>query len=117
MEKDARPPPSRAEIVHYLAVKTAEGRDVAQDWHKALGLLYRSAELGFSLAQAELAGLAGQWTLAHEILAGETVSDGQWQSLRSSIELAKWLAPAPKPEFSDGLRIAVAEDFAAPELC
>jgi prolyl 4-hydroxylase len=117
MEKDERPPPSRAEIVHYLAVKTAEGRDVAQDWDKALGLLYRSAELGSSLAQAELAGLAGQWTLAHEILGGEAVPDGQWQSLRSSIELAKWLAPAPKPEFSDGLRIAVAEDFAAPELC
>jgi len=117
MEKEPPPPPSKAEIAHYLAVKTAEGRDVAQDWDKALGLLSRSADLGSRLAQAELAGLSGQWALAHAILEGEAVSDGQWQNLRSSIELAKWLVPPPKPEFSDGLRIAVAEDFAAPELC
>jgi prolyl 4-hydroxylase len=69
------------------------------------------------LAQAELAGLSGQWTLAYEILAGEAVPEGQWQDLRSAIDLSRWLAPPPKPEFSEGLRIAVAEDFAAPELC
>jgi hypothetical protein len=117
MEKDARPAPSRAEVVHYLAVKTAEGREVAQDWDKALSLLCRSAELGSRLAQAELAGLAGDWALAHRIFAGEDVPEPRWENLRSAIDLAKWLAPPPKPEFADGPRIAVAEDFAAPELC
>src|SRR5215831_37426 len=117
MEEDPRPAPSRAEIVHYLAVKAAEGRDVPQDWAKALSLLYRSAELGSRLAQAELAGLAGEWSLAHRILAEEAAPEERWEALRNSIDLAKWLAPAPKPGFSEGARIAIAEDFAAPELC
>jgi len=117
MEEDARPQPSKAEIVHYLAVKAAEGRDVPQDWEKALSLLYRSAELGSRLAQAELAGLFGEWTLAHAILAEEAVPEPRWENLRGAIDLAKWLHPAPRPEFSDGARIAVAEDFAAPEFC
>src|SRR5215831_8140612 len=110
MEEEPRPAPSRAEIVHYLAVKAAEGRDVPQDWAKALELLYRSAELGSRLAQAELAGLSGQWTLAHAILAEEAGAESRSEVLRSPIDLAKWLAPVPKPEFSDGARIAVAED-------
>src|SRR6476661_326649 len=100
MGEDPRPAPSRAEIVHYLAVKAAEGRDVPQDWEKALSLLYRSAELGSRLAQAELAGLSGEWALAHAILAEEATPEPHWENLRSSIDLAKWLLPPPRPEFS-----------------
>ena len=97
MEKDARPAPSKAEIAHYLAIKNAEGRDVAQSWTRALDLLHRSAELGSRLAQAELVALSGQWPLAQEILAGETVLDARWNALRGSIDLAQWLAP-PRSE-------------------
>src|SRR5689334_5766636 len=117
MEEEPRPAPSRAEIVHYLAVKAAEGRDVPQDWEKALSLLYRSAELGSRLAQAEIAGLSGEWNLAHAILAEEAAPEPRWENLRSAVDLTKWLRPAAKPEFSEGARIAIAEDFAAPELC
>jgi len=117
MEKPLQQSPSRADIVHYLAVKTAEGREVPQDWEKALDLLHRSAELGSYLAQAELAGLSDRWDVAHAILAGETPLQGGWEEWRSSIKLAKWLDPLPKPTLSDGPRIGVVEHFGAPELC
>jgi prolyl 4-hydroxylase len=117
MEKALRPAPSKAEIIHYLAVKAAEGVDGSQDWAKALHLLHRAAELGLRLAQAELAGLSGQWALAHDILAGEAVPESRWSGRRNSIDLAKWLEPPLRPVFSEGPRIAVAEDIAAPEMC
>ncbi|MGH7212581.1 MAG: hypothetical protein ACREF1_14105, partial [Acetobacteraceae bacterium] len=72
-------------------MKAAEGIGVPQDWVAALVHLQRSAELGSRLAQAALAGLAGQWTLAHAILAGEAVRHPQWSQLRNSIDLATWL--------------------------
>jgi len=117
MEKTPHPAPSKAEILHYLAVNAAEGVDVSQDWTKALHLLHRAAELGLRLAQAELAGLSGEWALAHDILAGEAVPESRWSGLSSSIDLAKWLEPPLRPVFSEGPRIAVAEDIAAPEMC
>jgi len=117
MEAAPRPAPSRAEIVHYLAVKAAEGVDVPQDWARALDLLHRSAELGSRLAQAELAGLSGRWALAQDIFAGEAVAESQWSGLRSSIDLAKWLEPPSRPDLSEGPRIGVVEQIAATEMC
>ena len=69
------------------------------------------------MAQAELAGLSGQWALAQDILAGDVVPESRWSGLRGSIDLAKWLEPPRRPVFSEGPRIAVAEDIAAPEMC
>jgi prolyl 4-hydroxylase len=115
--EQAPPAPSKAEIAHYLAVKAAEGVSVPQNWARALDLLQRSAQLGSRLAQAELAALSGQWTLAQDILAGEAVPESGWSGLRSSIDLAKWLEPPPRQIVSEGPRIAVVEDIAASEMC
>lgn len=114
-----RPPenPSKAEIAHYLAVKTAEGAAVPQNWAEALDLLQRSAQLGAHLAQAELAALSGNWALAHDILEGEAVPESRWSSLRGSIDLAKWLEPPPRQILSEAPRIGFVEGVASPEVC
>jgi prolyl 4-hydroxylase len=115
--EQAPPAPSKAEIAHYLAVKAAEGVDVPQSWARALDLLQRSAQLGAHLAQAELAGLSGDWALAHDILRGEVVPESRWSGLRNSIDLAKWLEAPPKQTLSEEPRIAFVEQIAPPELC
>jgi hypothetical protein len=104
---------SDADAAHDMAVKAAEGIDGAQNWAVALDQLQRAAELGSLLAQAELAGLAGDWPLAHTTLSGMPMPQ-----LRGAIDLDKWLTPAysVKP-MSDGLRMAVIRDLAEPEIC
>ncbi len=115
--EQASPAPSKAEIAHYLAVKAAEGVDVPQSWAESLDLLQRSAQLGRHLAQAELAGLSGDWALAHDILEGESVPESRWSGLRNSIDLAKWLEPPPRQILSEEPRIAFVEEIATPEMC
>jgi predicted 2-oxoglutarate/Fe(II)-dependent dioxygenase YbiX len=107
-----------ADAEHYMAIKAAEGIGVPQNWEVALDHLQRSAQLGLRLAQAELAGLSGQWVLARDILEGEAaVPESQWHRFRSSIDLAEWLVPPSEASFSEGPRIATVEDIAAPEIC
>src|SRR5690349_1937826 len=79
------------DAIHDLAVKTAEGVHVPQDWDAALDHLQHAAELGSVLAQAELAGLAGRWKLAHAILTGKTLS--WWERLRHALDPRRWLNP------------------------
>ena len=74
MEQETRSSPE-ADTAHHMAIKSAEGDGVPQDWATALDHLQRSAQLGSRLAQAELTWLAGQWPLAHDILAGEAAPD------------------------------------------
>src|SRR5262245_12259668 len=50
-----------AEAEHLLAIASAEGLGVRQDFEAALDHLQRSAELGHPQARAELAALAGDW--------------------------------------------------------
>ena len=57
-----------------MALHAGEGVGVPQDWGNALDLLVRSAELGWPLAQASLAGLAGDWALARELMGGNAVA-------------------------------------------
>lgn len=108
---------SPAEAAHDMAVKAAEGSGLPQDWTAALNHLQHAAHLGSRLAQAELAGLAGQWPLAHAILAGEGVPGARWSGFRSSIDLAKWLQPPGRSNISERPRIAVVKDIATPEMC
>src|SRR5580700_3520922 len=93
MEHVTRSSPD-ADAAHDMAIDAAEGIDVPQNWAAALDHLRRAAELGSFLAQAELAGLSGQWALAWDILAGEAVTESWWPRLRGAIDLAQWL-PAP----------------------
>jgi prolyl 4-hydroxylase len=73
--------------------------------------------LGSRLAQAELAGLSGQWTQAQQILAGEAASISPWSEIRNSIDLAKWLELAPKAMVSESPWIAGVKKFVTAEMC
>lgn len=116
MEQETRSSPE-ADTAHHMAIKAAEGDGVPQDWATALDHLQRSAQLGSRLAQAELTWLAGQWPLAHDILAGEAAPDSRWLRFRGSIDLETWLE-APRPSnISERPRIAVVKDIATPEMC
>jgi hypothetical protein len=108
---------AEAAAAHDTAIKAAEGVGIPQDWSAALEHLQRSAHLGSRLAQAELAALAGQWLLAHDILGGQASSDSPWSRLRDLIDLDKWLEPPPKSNVSERPRIAVVKDIATPEMC
>jgi hypothetical protein len=110
-------PLSEADAAHRMAIKTAEGDEIPQDWAAALDHLQHAAELGSHLAQAELAGLSGEWALANDILAGEAVPESRWSRFRSAIDLAKWLEPLGRPDLSEAPRIAIVEDIAVPEMC
>jgi len=109
--------PLSAEAVHVMALHAGEGFGVPQDWGTALDLLVRSAELGWPLAQASLAGLAGDWSLAHELSKGGRAAPSEWNRLRASIDLGKWFALPKVGIVSASPRIAVVEDFASPEIC
>jgi len=99
-----------------MALHAGEGVGVPQDWGTALDLLLRSAELGSSLAQASLAGLAGDWALARELNGGTTVPS-DWKRLRSAIDLPAWFAVPKFAVVSASPRIGIVEDFASPEIC
>jgi len=107
-----------AETAHLMALRAGEGLGVPQDWNAALDLLRRSAELGFPLAQSSLATLAREWTLVQDIANG-TVDPNivDWYRLRTMVDLEAWLVPPPMRIQSASPRIAVVEDFAAPEIC
>jgi len=100
-----------------MALHAGEGVGVPQDWGTALDLLVRSAELGWPLAQASLAALAGEWALARNLANGNAATSGDWKRLRGAIDLAKWFAVPKMSILSASPRIAVVEDFASPEIC
>jgi len=100
-----------------MALHAGEGFGVPQDWGNALDLLVRSAELGWPLAQASLAGLAGNWMLAAELLKGDEAPRADWKSMRSAIDLGAWFHVPKYGIVSASPRVAVVEDFASPEIC
>ena len=107
-----------ADIIHEQALKAAEGVHEPQNWGGALDHLQHAAQLGSKLAQAELAGLSGNWNLAHEILAGNSVTQSLLLDLRNSIDVAKWLAASyASQNVSDAPPMVVIRDLAAPEIC
>ena len=109
--------PLSPEAVHLMALHAGEGFGVPQDWGNALDLLVRSAELGWPLAQASLAGLAGNWMLAAELLKGDEAPRADWKSMRSAIDLGAWFHVPKYGIVSASPRVAVVEDFASPEIC
>ena len=127
-----------ADTAHTMAVRAAEGIGSSQDWAAALDYLEQAAEEGFVLAQAELAGLSGNWALAHAILAENSAAQSwwsrflksfglarwlrprrpQWSGLRNSIDIAKWLSPpCPSAVISEAPRMVILKDVATPEIC
>ena len=86
------------EAAHIVAVYLAEGVGFAQSWPSALGLLQRSADLGFQPAQRELAFLAG-------------LSPGK------VIDIAPLLISPPARAVSADPRIFAIDGFASPAIC
>ena len=108
--------PISAETVHRMALHAGEGVGVPQDWGNALDLLVRSAEMGWPLAQASLAGLAGDWALARQLMGGNAVAS-DWKGLRGAIDLPVWFAVPKFAVVSASPRVGIIEDFASPEIC
>lgn len=108
---------AEADAAHDMAIRSAEGIGVPQDWTAAFDHLQRSADLGSRLAQAELAALSGEWILAHDILAGEAVPDQAWSRFRSAIDLAAWLRPLHASALSEKPRVFLVGDAATPDMC
>jgi len=106
-----------AETAHLMALRAGEGIGVPQDWKAALDFLGRSAELGFPLAQASLAGLTGDWALASAIIAGESPPFVDWIRLRNAVDLDTWLMAPPMRMVSASPRVAVVEGIASAEVC
>jgi prolyl 4-hydroxylase len=104
-----------AEAEHLLAIVTAEGLGVRQDFNAALDHLERSAERGYAPARAELAALAGDWTPSDA--ADWAHSRRDWKILRRSIDTAAWLRPSTPILVSAVPRIGVIERFLSPEIC
>jgi prolyl 4-hydroxylase len=105
------------EAVHLMALHAGEGVGVPQDWGNALDLLVRSADLGWPLAQATLAGLAGNWMLAAELLKGDEAPHADWKGMRGAVDLGVWFHVPKYGIVSASPRVAVVEDFASPEIC
>jgi prolyl 4-hydroxylase len=111
-------PGSAADVAHDMAIKLAEGLGVPQDWNAALDHLQQSAELGSPLAKAELAGLAGEWPMAHAILAGSPgPSASAWSGFRNAINLAPWFEVEQHSTISAEPFIAGIKKFVAAETC
>jgi prolyl 4-hydroxylase len=106
-----------AETVHLMALHAGEGVGVPQDWGSALDLLVRSAELGWPLAQATLAGLAQEWPLARELVKGNGSTSADWRRLRSAVDLPTWFAVPNYQIVSASPRVAIIDAFASPDVC
>jgi prolyl 4-hydroxylase len=101
---------------YLLALKVSEGVGVAADWDKALDYALSAAETGHGLAQATLAGLTGDWALAHRLLEGESLA-ADWSALRGKIDIASWKR-APYPRIlSPSPRVGLVEQMTSPAIC
>ncbi len=79
------------EAAHRLAVLAAEGVGGQQSWSDALDHLRHAAALGHRAAQAELAGLSGDWSLAKVLLSGGTGDRRDSGHRGDGVDLASWL--------------------------
>lgn len=99
-----------AEAARQLAFMAAAGAGVPQDWHAAVNLLRRAAELGSPAARTELA-----------LLADETIPSSPpptiWHELQDRIDLAAHLrTPEPQKAFQVP-RIFTIGEFISPRIC
>jgi hypothetical protein len=99
-----------------MATLKAAGAWSSQSWPEALTLLQRAAEGGAADARAQLVMLARDQSLVNRARRGEDVPH-LWRRLRESVDLEKWIVPAPPKQVWDWPKIWTAENFATPEIC
>ncbi len=95
------------DALELLATVTAVGVTKAPDWPAALDLLQRAAEHGSNRARDQLR------LLSHNT-HGEVRS---WAELRVGIDLAPWMAAAPRTPVNETPRVRLTERFVPPEVC
>ena len=106
-----------ADAARFMARLTWEGYGVAQSYQRAVDYLFAAAEKGSVSAGSELAALAGEWSLAQDIVHGATPAPETWPRLRHSIDLPA-LLKVPEPRIlSASPRIATVEGFAPAAAC
>jgi len=105
-----------AQAMSVMATLKGAGAWTSPSWPDALALLQRAAEGGAADARAQLVMLTGDRSLADQARCGEHVPD-LWRHLRQSIDLEKWIIPAPCKQVCDWPKIWTVEKFATPELC
>jgi hypothetical protein len=105
-----------AEAAHRLAVFAAEGVGEPQSWSDALVHLKQAAALGHRIAQAELAGLSGNWLRAKAVLTGAP-GPAETDLPGDAIDFASWLqVPAPRADVSSP-RVFTVPRFLSPGVC
>jgi hypothetical protein len=105
-----------ADAAHCAAMLAGEGYGLPQDWRAALDYLQRAAELGSSLARAELIALTKDSALALAAAEGRAPQD-VWRNLRMAVDIATWLAVPPARMLSEAPRVGVIEGFISEPLC
>lgn len=93
------------EALELLATITAVGVTKAPDWPAALDLLQRAAECGSEPARGQLR------------LLSSGASGGSWAEIRAAIDLAPWMAAAPRAPLTEAPRVRQAQAFVPPHVC
>ena len=106
---------SQADTLRQVAIVAAEG--ATPDWSIAFESLVRAAQLGSRLAQAELAGLSGQWMLALKLLEGGELLDLSKSLFSTSFDTTLLTVKSPLSAISQSPRIAAIEGFIEPHIC
>ncbi len=105
------------EAAYLMALFTAAGVTGSQSWRIALDFLQRAAELGHSIARAELALLVGDFDLAAAIAEGASIPGDTWERARKKFDVREWIVVAKPRWTSPDLRIGIAERFITPAIC
>ena len=105
------------EAAYRLAVETAAGVATAHELRAALGHLEQAAQAGHRGAQAQLAGLAGNWRLAGDLASGKAVSRSNWGDIRAAIDVQAWLTVPQGQIVLSGPRLATVKGYFSASLC
>lgn len=95
-----------AEALHRIAALTAGGAFFAQNWAGAFQLLAQAAEAGSHVAQEQLAALS-------DAMPAGTA----WKARAQSIDIARWLSPAPFANVSPDGRIVKLPQLVPDAVC
>ena len=94
------------EAAHRLAVLSAMGLGVPQDWTAALTWLAQAAELGHPTAGKQLL-----------LLTDMVFLEGRWKHVADSIDIASWLNAPPPRALSEGPAIFTFDSFLPAGVC
>jgi prolyl 4-hydroxylase len=106
-----------AEAAAQVAVLSALGMHLPQDWRTALVAMRFAAELGSAAARGQLRVLAGDRELAAANLEAGQIQPGFWGQLAETIDLNRWHTPSVGATLSDSPLVRLFADFATADVC